>query len=85
MFCRDHAGPEALKMIDTPMRTLPDHRDPALDDYGPALKYYGIDRIKQDLKEIREQAPKEHNIVNICNALLNVISYMERTYEQRTD
>jgi len=60
-----------------------DHRDPAFDDYGPALTYYGIERIKIDLEEVREANPKESGIVNLCNITLNLISYMERTYEHR--
>ena len=64
-------------------RTLPDHRDPALDDYGPSKEFFGVERVRTDLREIRENSPKNHNLVNLCNAMLNYISYVERTYEQK--
>ena len=53
------------------------------DRSDPALPEFGIDRVKTDLKEIREDNPTHHSIVNICNVMLNYISYVERTYESK--
>jgi hypothetical protein len=60
-----------------------DHTDPAFDEYGPAMPVFGIERVRSDLEEIREMNPTHHSIVNICNVMLNYISYVERTYEHK--
>jgi len=53
------------------------------DRNDPALPEFGIDRLKTDLKEIREDNPTHHSIVNICNVMLNFVSHVERTYESK--
>ena len=59
------------------VKTVDDDRN------DPALPEFGIDRVKTDLKEIREDNPTHHSIVNICNVMLNFVSHVERTYESK--
>jgi len=59
MFCRDHAGPESLKMIDTPLKQK---------DNGGSSSYYELPHDCQTLQDIIVKQEMDFTQGNIFKA-----------------